>query len=132
MKELTVTWTGKKISLTHESGVQLPRSSKVVPQTPSPPSSFPFSPTPHAFFWFPSSCLSWDLCTLSSSARNPSPTHHDMLLPSHCHLSFNDVFSESSCTVHWPVALNFPHPCIFIISFLGHFKCIIVDHPPRL
>ena len=94
--------------------------------TPSPSSSFPFS---HAFFWFPCSCLSWHLCTLSSSARNPSPTHHHMLLPSRCHLSFNAIFSESSCTIHWPMALNLLHPCIFIISFLGHFKCVIVDHP---
>lgn len=80
---------------------------------------FPFPPTPHAFFRFPCSCLSWDLCTLSSSARNPSPAHHHMVLPSHCHLSFSDIFSESSCTIHWPVALNCLHPCIFIISFLG-------------
>lgn len=51
-----VLWTGKRISLTHESGVQLPRSSKVVPQTPGPhtPSALPFlqpSMCPHGAKW---------------------------------------------------------------------------------
>ena len=56
MKELTVLWTGKRISLTHESGVQLPRSRKVVPQTPGPhtPSALLFlqpSMCPHGAKW---------------------------------------------------------------------------------
>lgn len=80
---------------------------------------FPFPPTAQASFWFPCSCLSRDLCTHFSSARNPSPAHHHMVLPSHCHLSFSDIFSESPCTIHPPVALNCLHTCIFIISFLG-------------
>ena len=117
-------WTLNDVTSAHSSSL----SRKSLPL--SPPSSFLFSPTPQAFFQFPCSCLSQDLCTRSSSARNPSPTHY-MLPPSHCHLSFNDIFSERRCAIHWPVALNFLHPSIFIISFLGHFKCVIGDHPPR-
>lgn len=97
--------------------------------TLSPPLFFPFLPYSMCALGSHASCLSWDLCTLSSLCQEPL-THSSSHVASFSLSSqLQWHFSESSYTVHWPVALNFLHPCIFIISLLRHFKCVIVDHP---
>lgn len=100
---------------------------------PYPHPSFPFSPYSMCFLSGSHALVCLGIMhTLLLCQEPPDPLIITCCFLLYCHLSFSDIFSESSYTHPLARGPQFSPPLHLIISFLGHFKCVIVDQSPRL